>query len=81
MAYYSQNQFTTFQGRADRFSASPRASRLPLVTLGLGMISALAIVAGALDWVPVNVSGAPELLEIEFLTGVIDEDMRINPAR
>lgn len=67
MAYYIDRPFTTFQGRAQR---SATRDRLPMATLVLGLIAALAIAGGALNRFPV--AQAPlmdELTDIEFLTG------------
>ncbi|WP_417248780.1 hypothetical protein [Celeribacter sp.] len=70
MAFYSDSNFTTFQGRAISRGEIQRL-RLPLATLALGLIAALAIAAGALNWIPEQ-QAAPsgELTNIEFLTGV-----------
>lgn len=72
MAFYSDRTFSTLQGRA-LVRGEVHRLRLPLTTLALGMIAALAIAAGALNWIPVQ-QAAPssgELTNIEFLTGTV----------
>lgn len=70
MAYYSDNSFTTFQGRALRGDSS---LKLPAFTLALGMLAALAVGVGALNMIPVKTDMFSELGEIEYLTGSIGE--------
>ena len=75
MAYYSDRNFSTFQGRAARLNEDASRGnrlRLPTATLVLGMIAALAIAAGALNKLPAQSPLMDELIQIEFLSAVID---------
>lgn len=78
MAYYSDNSFSTFQGRAETKSQEKtpaRRLRLPIATLALGAIAAFAIAGGALNQLPMPQlahSLTDELSEIQFLTGTIE---------
>lgn len=72
MAYYSSQQFSTFQGRALIREASRSLiarSRLPIVTLGLGALAAIAIFAGALDRLSTTEATNGELGNYQFMTG------------
>ncbi|WP_417257280.1 hypothetical protein [Celeribacter sp.] len=71
MAYVSDNRFSTVQGRALQ-ADSFKSFKLPAVTLVLGAVAALAIAAGAFNWIPVQTGMSDELSNIEFLTGVIE---------
>jgi hypothetical protein len=75
MAFYSDRNFTTYQGRAKDMGVLPLSQRLrlPFVTLALGAVASLVIAAGALDWLPMSSDITGELSEIEFLTGTIGE--------
>ncbi|WP_460273703.1 hypothetical protein [Celeribacter sp. ULVN23_4] len=71
MAMQSTEHFTTFQGRAPKsqfeLDSVQRRLRMPVATLALGLIAAVAIAGGALDRVMTHpVTGG--LTDIEFLT-------------
>lgn len=72
MAYISGKQFSTFQGRGPNGSYETlsfrRRMRMPVATLALGLLAALAIAAGALDTLVAQVQ-SDNLSQIEFLTG------------
>ncbi|MBU0644912.1 MAG: hypothetical protein KJ731_12710 [Alphaproteobacteria bacterium] len=72
MAYISGKQFSTFQGRGPNGSYDAlsfrRRMRMPVATLALGLLAALAIAAGALDTLVARVQ-SDGLSQIEFLTG------------
>ncbi|SEK98514.1 hypothetical protein [Pacificibacter marinus] len=79
MAFYSDNSFTSFQGRAlgrHGMLSLPHRLRLPVVTLALGALASLVIAAGALDWLPVGGSLTHELSQIEYLTGTVEQIKR-----
>ncbi|RPE71535.1 hypothetical protein EDD53_0655 [Pacificibacter maritimus] len=76
MAFYTDNSFSSAQGRAFARKSSlslPQRMRLPVVTIALGAIAALVIAAGALDWLPVNGSVTSQLSEIEYMIGTTDQ--------
>lgn len=71
MAMQSTEHFSTFQGRAPKsqyeLDSFHRRVRMPVATLALGLIAAIAIAGGALDRVISHqVTGG--LTDIEFLT-------------
>ncbi|SFI81239.1 hypothetical protein [Celeribacter neptunius] len=63
----------SYQGRAPHAPLDPAGfrhrMRLPIATLGLGLVAALAIAGGALDRFVVGQSVTGGLSELEFLTG------------
>ncbi|PTQ75143.1 hypothetical protein [Celeribacter persicus] len=74
MAMQSTPHFSTFQGRAPRseheLDSFRHRMRVPVATLVLGLIAALAIAGGALDRVIAHqVTGG--LTDIEYLTGTL----------
>ncbi|MCA0043786.1 hypothetical protein [Celeribacter litoreus] len=70
----AQKSFSTFQGRmrsAEPAGAMRRRLRLPVATLVLGFVAALAIAGGALDRIIFN-DLSSELRDVYFITGEID---------
>ena len=73
MAFVTDNSFRSYQGHAVPFGFARRSlsHRLPLATLALGAIAALAIGFGAFDTM-MGHSTSGTLTDIEFLVGEFD---------
>lgn len=70
MAYYTQNDFRSYQGNARPMGFVPLSQRLrlPVATLVLGAVAALAIAVGLFDRQQTQ-SVTGDLSQIEYLTG------------
>ncbi len=74
MAVQIEKNFSTFQGRrtdAQDVNSFRRRMRLPVATLALGVVAAVAIAGGALDRIIFD-DLSSELNDVHFLTGNID---------
>lgn len=66
MAFYSEPQFRSFQGRMK--PVETRGLRLPAMTIFLGVVSAVAITAGALNWLPTGDAGTGEMSNMDLFS-------------
>ena len=77
MAYTSDKEFSSFQGRAPSVkfddTSFRRRMRLPFATLALGLVAAMAIAGGGLDRL-IAMQTTAGLQNLEFLTGELPKD-------
>lgn len=77
MTMHVEHHLPSYQGHAKREPMDPisfrRRMRLPIATLGAGLVLGLAIAGGALDSVIVGHQVTDGLSELQFLTGELPQ--------